>query len=739
MIGTVSKFVSKHRLWGIKYDDGDAEEMEYNDLKRGINLFDKHNKKKKVEDTKKKAASSSVKATTTKSNNKPKEQTIIVAAEKTAAVAVGKKKRATRSAVTAGDDELEELEKQQPSSAAKSKRAKRGESNTKADSTTPSSTEQEDETAETKGGKNKKGGNQTKETTPSADQEGDKDAPQRKTRGDNATKSSQPAQEGDVIDAKKKISSSPKSNKQDAVKKNAPSNGSLKKNGTRTKQPDAAISSSEQIEVVSSSDAVDTSPTTQNFRVVRMTYLKNSKNQPGSCNEEHIVGEYSTREEANEAAKTAMHNTAQFEDWGETQFADKPPPYSSADGPFEVTADEDETVDIFVMDIAKTNANTKRVREAVLATTASATKAAEPSSASNKKAKKLSTAGSEPPQQKLKPERKFGKVAAHDIIVDEHLFHHNPCRIPGGKSNHPKKYPNFHKKTGSFGFLIQRLSDRNYAMRALCLDGYGAQYNTYKKEHVSYISVVWYPPNNLKDHRDDATIVDGCHLDLIDPTDGKTYLTGSNTQKAVENAGVPVECLFLNGAQSNLGSAMTAGDVASTIAMCKESLLCVSLTECKLNGAILNELASCTKLRGLIIENCQIWGKGDDKPTDAMLAAVLGACVDLQWCFVKSSIFSANCWDMLDNTDTCPNLEVLWIDAPTHTKDRVDVARGDVNAIYRALNSRAKKLKICMINPDEKNNSRFIIGGASKTNRLNGRSREESSGVRSSGNYLSSI
>ena len=44
--GTVSKFSPKGRLWSIEYDDGDSEEMEWKELKRSMELYDKLHKKK---------------------------------------------------------------------------------------------------------------------------------------------------------------------------------------------------------------------------------------------------------------------------------------------------------------------------------------------------------------------------------------------------------------------------------------------------------------------------------------------------------------------------------------------------------------------------------------------------------------------------------------------------------------------------------------------------------------------
>ena len=341
--------------------------------------------------------------------------------------------------------------------------------------------------------------------------------------------------------------------------------------------------------------------------------------------------------------------------------------------------------------------------------------------------------------------RKFGKTN-ESISVDQEIFARNPCPIPGSKPHHPCAYPNHTKGKGSFGFLIQRLSDRNYAMRALCLQGTGAQYNTYKKPNASYISVVWYPPTNLNDHVNDTRIVDGCHLDLVDPNCGKTYLTGPNLNSAIEKQGQDnVECLFLNGAQSNDGSELDADDIATSIAMCQYTLLCLSLTECKINAKLIDLISSCRKLRGLIIENCQICGEGNSsRPNDFNLANVLRSCQDLRWCFIKSSIFGTECWNCLATEGVCPNLEVLWIDSPLHTMDRTNIARGNHDTIRKALNGRADTLKLCMINPDEKNKSRYVIGGTNKQDRLNGEERSEQSKLlmkhrMNSGGYLNSV
>jgi len=412
------------------------------------------------------------------------------------------------------------------------------------------------------------------------------------------------------------------------------------------------------------------------------------------------VGEYATLEEANKAAWREMERNPQFEDWGEEDYAGKSPPYSSADGPFEAIADEDEFIDIYVVDIAKKEEEEKKMLDAVMKSKPPAKKKSDPS------------------------KRKFGKTN-RQIVVDANLFARNPCRIPGGTTRLPSDYPGYNKGKGSFAFLIQRLSDRNYAMRAMCLEGHGAEYNTFKKANVYYVCVVWYPPSNLDNHKNDATIVDGCHLDLIDPSDGKTYLTGRNLDSVIVNASEPVECLFLNASQSNSGNCISADDIATAISKCKDSLQCLALNECKLDASMISAIASCSKLRGVIIDSCELWGKGDDRPTDAGLSEVLRSCSDLRWCFVKSSIFGTDCWNALADEGACPNLELLWVDAPLNTQDRIHTARGDHDTIRTALEHRANKLKLCMINPDEKNKSRYVVGGGKGTDRLNGTARAE--------------
>ena len=115
---------------------------------------------------------------------------------------------------------------------------------------------------------------------------------------------------------------------------------------------------------------------------------------------------------------------------------------------------------------------------------------------------------------KYYPERVFG-MTNRPIKVDILKFARNRCRVQGGHTEHPSKFPGKYESKTSFAYLMQRLSDRNYCMRALCIDGSGAEYTTYKgNANVSTAPVTWFPATSLNDHSHDDTIVDACHLDL---------------------------------------------------------------------------------------------------------------------------------------------------------------------------------------------------------------------------------
>ena len=117
------------------------------------------------------------------------------------------------------------------------------------------------------------------------------------------------------------------------------------------------------------------------------------------------------------------------------------------------------------------------------------------------------------------PGRVFG-MTNRPIKVDILKFARNRCRVQGGHTEHPSEFPGKYESKTSFAYLMQRLSDRNYCMRALCIDGSGAEYTTYKgSANVSTAPVTWFPATSLCDHSGDGTVVDACHLDLSESSD----------------------------------------------------------------------------------------------------------------------------------------------------------------------------------------------------------------------------
>ena len=61
---------------------------------------------------------------------------------------------------------------------------------------------------------------------------------------------------------------------------------------------------------------------------------------------------------------------------------------------------------------------------------------------------------------------------------------------------------------------------------------------------------------------------------------------------------------------------------------------------------------------------------------------------------------------------------MLWIDSTKNGDGRRNVALGDHDLIRRALNARKDMLQLCVINPDTKLQTRYVIGGAKKTDMI---------------------
>ena len=499
------------------------------------------------------------------------------------------------------------------------------------------------------------------------------------------------------------------------------------------------------------------------------------------CTVRRVVGVYATKAAAIRAAKAERNSDCMFDDWAEDYYGDAPPPYYSFDG--ELNPDDDEDVTISIEDVAaehkkreaalakvkaskppaKKKAKVTHKKAEVTATTAAAAGGAtyaigtkirktfdgkpfdgelhsydakaryykiryEDGDEEEMDAKQIKQhlvgvskmvdggkddnddevqrKGSDPKPAAAGP-RKFGAQKGN-FKPDENRFMRNPCRIEGGEEVLPADYPGTGK--ASFAYCVQRLSDRNYAMRGLCLDGDGARYTSFAKSGVTQRCLAFLPETDLSDHANDETIVDAVHLNLINPKSGKTYLTGTNFLKAVS---ADVECIFLNSYDTKN---MKSDAIVQAIDMCRDNLKCFSLTEGIVSKEVLSALAKCPNLRGLTLSMT------DTYATDVDLAPIISSCPNLRWLYIDetSGLFHNSSWNALLKDASCPNLEVLWVESTKGGDGRRNIARGDHDVIRRALNARKDTLKLCMINPDDKLKSRYIIGGAKKTDRLNG-------------------
>ena len=328
-----------------------------------------------------------------------------------------------------------------------------------------------------------------------------------------------------------------------------------------------------------------------------------------------------------------------------------------------------------------------------------------------------------------KPPRVFGLVGGPEELMckpDYDLFARHPCRVVGGERHNPEDYGddsqiNHPMGKSSFAYLVQRISDRNYAMRGLCVDGDGAKYSTFSKPGMETKCVAFLPETNFNHHFNNNKILDACHLDLIHPETGACLLTPKNLKNAA--ATPKIECIFLNGYErkDRIFQEANPKAIVDAITACKNTLKCFALTECVVSKEILAALAACKKLRGLVLSQTQ---KYHPSPaTDQDLASVIENCRDLRWLYVdeRSGLFDNACWTALAHVPyNCPNIEVLWVNSTQGTDKRKFVARGDHNTIRRALRQRSESIQLCMINPDPKIRSRFIIDGDNKSDRLNG-------------------
>ena len=382
-----------------------------------------------------------------------------------------------------------------------------------------------------------------------------------------------------------------------------------------------------------------------------------------------------------------------FEDWAEAHYGDDEPPYDSCEGE---NYDEDEHVLIDIVDIAQAIAWEKQAL------------------ARRNEALDRARSAAPPPKTKKTDQAKFGEVR-FEYINNFEMFVRQPCRIEGGVlADFPNEYGHGTEKN-SHAYMLQRISDRNYAMRSMCMDQGGAVYANFSKRNTMCKLVTWYPNSNLDDHSNDETIVDACHLDLVNKEDGgSTFCTPENLKKAVHPG---TTCIFMNNYQR---SPCKPQSLLDSIQTCAGSLQCIALSETYISNNILQAVASCPNLLGITLDMLMMntGGSSHSTATDEGLAAVLRSCPKLKWLFVQNDkIFGTACWTALAG-GACPSLEVLWVRATLFDDNFFDKAVGDVSVIRSVLASRDPSLKLCMVNPDKDGKSRYIAGN--KTDRLGG-------------------
>lgn len=284
----------------------------------------------------------------------------------------------------------------------------------------------------------------------------------------------------------------------------------------------------------------------------------------------------------------------------------------------------------------------------------------------------------------------------------------------------------------SFVYLIQRLSDRNYAMRSLCLENSGARYTSFSLPNITRRCVHWIPDSNLNDHANDSTIVDVFHTDLFDPNKrGEHFFT---PEALLECTNSNTECLFLTNLEGDFSKNRACSKaIAEALEVCSSNLKCITINSCCMKLEVLESLAKCPELRGITIDYCQMDGATDDK-LDSALAKVLTSCPNLRWLYITYFPFFDKCWTALDS-GACPDLQVLWTSRTISKDGRECVTAGDHDMIRRVLTER--KLPLYMINPDEKLKSSFILFDSKKKtyDRLNGKKAEPMPDFESYYNY----
>ena len=325
--------------------------------------------------------------------------------------------------------------------------------------------------------------------------------------------------------------------------------------------------------------------------------------------------------------------------------------------------------------------------------------------------------------------------------------------VEGGTSRSSDAFPGGAGRA-SFLHFLQRLSDRNYTMRAFCMGDYdgNVEYGSFRSPRVKRRCVSWLVPSGyaIKDiSHPEHTIVDTFHPDLCDPTVlGRSLLTKSNLLAAVKKRGRRLECLFVNRLEHE--------DCASAIRMAaaaSANLRCLSIVESEISAKTLSAVASVgASLQGLILSNnhTSLTDEGSvHPPTDEAMAMLLTKLPQLKFLILendatdvsrrttsgicaeaasvslggraggstlrksrstrrkraaqKFAFFGDACWKMLGSKNCCPKLKVFWIDEVHPEWIRRPLS--DNRIVHREMflsrgGAMHSQLELFMLNPD---------------------------------------
>ena len=113
----------------------------------------------------------------------------------------------------------------------------------------------------------------------------------------------------------------------------------------------------------------------------------------------------------------------------------------------------------------------------------------------------------------------WGECKDSRTTYDPQMWSKTTCQIEGGTKYDWKLYPGGANYKRSYLYCLQRLSERNYAMRAVVYSTKdspcSARYTTWKHAKFLKRAVSWLPPSTVRDHHKDRRIVDSFHADLV--------------------------------------------------------------------------------------------------------------------------------------------------------------------------------------------------------------------------------